>query len=619
MKERDKIAPNKNQASVRQDTHSRSIISRTLIVFLPIFLIILTTSLLILMTKERVEKLVYLSTEERLVDTKLENIETEINHVINDLLILSLNSRLETLWEDADHPELIKALTRDFLNVAVYHKIYDQVRLIDENGTEIIRVNYNNGHPVVVPQQKLQNKKDRYYFTETFKLNRNEVFVSPIDLNIENGKIEQPIKPMIRFATPVFDRQGIKRGIVIFNYFGETILSQIDNHVNSKVESQVMLLNADGYWLKGSVPENEWGFMYEDKKHLTFSRLYPDIWSRIKNEDASQFETPQGLYTFKTIYPLLEGQKSGKGTELASSLSETQLMSSDYYWKIISYVPSEVLYSERNKLRKQLVLLLAFLSMGLFFISWKLARAQYYRREALQSLKISNETKDKFFSIISHDLKSPFNSLLGFTDLLLQNYDTFDDAERKHIIESLNTSSKNTYQLLENLLTWSRSQTGRIEFSPQEIEVKTLIYEIILLSQPAAENKSIVLSDHTEADLSVYADKSMLQSVLRNLISNAIKFTGNKGSVSVSAKKSKQDRFIEISISDTGVGIPEDIIDDLFRIDKNRSRPGTEKEKGTGLGLILCKEFVEKQGGQIWIESEVGKGSQFIFTLPEVL
>jgi len=617
MKERDETAPNKKHASYRMETHSRSILSRTLIVFLPILLIILITSLVILMTKEKVEKRVYLSTEERLVDTKLENIETEINHVINDLLILSLDSRLETLWEDSDHTEVIEALTRDFLNVAVHHKIYDQVRLIGENGAEIIRINYNHGHPVVIPQQKLQNKKDRYYFSDAFKLNSSEVFVSPIDLNIENGQIEQPIKPMIRFATPVFDRKGDKRGIVMFNYFGETILSQIDNHVNSKVESQVMLLNADGYWLKGSVPENEWGFMYEDKKHLTFSRLYPDTWSRIQNEDVSQFVTPQGLFTFKTIYPLQEAQKSGVGSETATLTGEIQLKYSNYYWKIISFVPSEVLYSKRNALRKHVALLLALLSMGLFFISWKLARAQYYRREALQSLKRSNETKDKFFSIISHDLKSPFNSLLGFTDLLLQNYDTFDDAERKHIIESLNASSKNTYQLLENLLTWSRSQTGRIEYSPQEIEVKTIIYEIILLSQPAAENKSILLADHTEAVLSVFADKSMLQTILRNLISNAIKFTGNKGSVSVSAKKAKQDRFIEIRVSDTGIGIPEDIIDDLFLIDKNRSTPGTEKEQGTGLGLILCKEFVEKQGGQIWIESEVGKGSQFIFTLPE--
>ena len=244
-------------------------------------------------------------------------------------------------------------------------------------------------------------------------------------------------------------------------------------------------------------------------------------------------------------------------------------------------------------------------------------RAEQSLRENEKQLRELNVTKDKFFSIISHDLRSPFNSLLGFTDLLLENYDSFNNEERKLMIESLNASSKKTYLLLENLLTWSRSQTGSIKFSPEEIQIKTLIHEIISLSQPAAENKNIGLIDNTEADQLVCADKNMLSTVLQNLITNAIKFTLKNGSVTISSKKSKQEDFIELSISDTGVGIPIDRIDDLFLIDKSVSTLGTEKEQGTGLGLILCKEFVEKLGGEIWTESEVGKGSQFIFTLPK--
>lgn len=246
-------------------------------------------------------------------------------------------------------------------------------------------------------------------------------------------------------------------------------------------------------------------------------------------------------------------------------------------------------------------------------------RAEQSLKENEKQLRELNSTKDKFFSIISHDLKSPFNTLLGFTNLLVENYDSFNDEERKSIIESLNTSSKNTYQLLENLLTWSCSKTGSIEFSPEEIKIKTLIHEIISLSQPAAENKSIALFDKTEADRFVYADKNMLLTVLRNLITNAIKFTEKDGCVIVSANESNKQGFVEISVSDTGIGISNTIIVDLFSIDKNRSTLGTEKEKGTGLGLILCKEFVEKQGGEIWIESEVGKGSKINFTLPVVL
>ncbi|MCZ4693359.1 sensor histidine kinase [Ancylomarina euxinus] len=617
MRQRTKI-PNKKKVFNRIKKTNRSIIIRTLIVFLPIFVLIFSASLLILITQENLEMKVYKSTEESIVNTKLENIENEINHVIDDLLILSLNVGEEQIWDKSRNSDVVEVLTKELLNVVVYHRIYDQVRLIDEDGMEVIRVNFNNGYPMVVPLQDLQNKRDRYYFTKTFSLSKNEVFVSPIDLNIENGEIEQPIKPMIRFGTPIFDRLGKKRGILLFNYFGQTILDQIQIHSNPAIDSQMMLLNSDGFWLKGSTPAEEWGFMYEDKIDLTFSNQYAEAWTRIKNEEAAQFETKKGLYTFKRLYPFLEGQKSsmGSGKAILSGESESK---TKYNWIIVSYISSEVLYAKRNERRRYLSIILLFLSTSLLIISWRLSKAQYYRSIALQSLKISNETKDKFFSIISHDLKSPFNSLLGFTDMLVENYDTFDDEERKSIIETLNTSSKNTYQLLENLLTWSRSQRGIIVLVQEEIQIKSFISEIILLCQTAASNKNIQLIENVEDSLIVLADKNMLHTVLQNLISNGVKFTENKGSLIVSAKKSEKEGFIEISVSDTGVGIPKDLIADLFMMNKNVSRLGTEKEKGTGLGLILCKEFVEKQGGEIWIESEVGKGSQFIFNLPAAL
>ena len=616
MKSDKKIANIKDEALGYEENPNGKIVTRTLFVFGPIFLLMLLASILILYTQEKLEMSIYKSSEENIVKTKLENIESEFNHIIDDLVILTLNSKVEEIWNNDDNAELIKSLSYDFLNVTTYHKLYDQIRLIDKNGSEVIRVNFNNGEPFVVSDQELQNKKDRYYFINSIKLNQNEIYISPFDLNVEGGKIEQPLKPMIRIASPVFDKQGSKAGIVLVNYFGEIILNQVNSLVNPTINSQMMLLNSDGYWLKGSTPKDEWGFMYEDKQNLTFASHYPEGWARIKNEEAAQFETEFGLFTFKTIYPLHKVQKSAVDIEKAILSGETE-HESNYNWKIVSFVPSKVLYTERNERRKQLALLLVFLSTSLLIISWRLAKAQYYRRKALQSLKISNETKDKFFSIISHDLRGPFNSLLGFTGILVENYDVFEDKERKEIIESLNKTSKNTYQLLENLLTWSRSQTGRIKFEKEKIELKLIIGEVISLCNTAAENKSIELIERAGLDLNVFADKNMLYTVLQNLISNAIKFTECKGSIIVSTKNSNQEGFIELSVSDSGVGIPEDIIDDLFLMDKSVTTLGTEKEKGTGLGLILCKEFVEKQGGKIWVESKSGEGSQFIFTLPK--
>jgi PAS domain S-box-containing protein len=228
----------------------------------------------------------------------------------------------------------------------------------------------------------------------------------------------------------------------------------------------------------------------------------------------------------------------------------------------------------------------------------------------------SNKTKDKFFSIIAHDLKNPFNSLLGFSELLLRNHKKYAEEKREQSIKLIHSSSRKIFNLLENLLTWSRAQSDSIKFSPQEVKVKTFIDEIVLLTKPSAENKNIGLLYEAKEDLSVYADKDMINTILRNLITNAIKFTRKNGTIFVSAIKTKKKDFIEISVTDTGVGISKERIKDLFRLDKNIKSSGTEDESGTGLGLILCKEFTKKNKGEIWVESKVNKGSKFTFTLP---
>jgi len=241
-------------------------------------------------------------------------------------------------------------------------------------------------------------------------------------------------------------------------------------------------------------------------------------------------------------------------------------------------------------------------------------------KEALEkseaSLKEDNATKDKFFSIIAHDLKSPFNALMGFSDILLRRHKEYDHEKREKIIKTIKESSKSAYNLLENLLTWSRSQSGSINYSPEKLRLKITLFETIFGLQAQANKKEIEIIDNISENETIFADQNMITTVLRNLISNAMKFTNKKGSITISAKKQTDNNFTEINVSDTGIGIPKDKIEDLFRIDKNTSTQGTENETGTGLGLILCNEFVEKHGGKIWVESEAGKGSSFIFTIP---
>ena len=234
--------------------------------------------------------------------------------------------------------------------------------------------------------------------------------------------------------------------------------------------------------------------------------------------------------------------------------------------------------------------------------------------EKTSELKDLNASKDKFFSIIAHDLKNPFNTIIGFSELLNEEINSESTVKSKEYAAMINTSAVQTYKLLENLLDWASSQRGNISFEPGPINLSELLTEEINILYDMAGKKNIELSITCPANLVLSADKNMIKTILRNLLSNAIKFTFRNGKVELKALLKNNE--VQITVSDNGIGMTKKTIVNLFRIDANLSTQGTENEKGTGLGLFLCKEFVEKHGGKIWVESLEGKGSQFTFTLP---
>jgi signal transduction histidine kinase len=225
-----------------------------------------------------------------------------------------------------------------------------------------------------------------------------------------------------------------------------------------------------------------------------------------------------------------------------------------------------------------------------------------------------NVSKDKFFSIIAHDLKNPFSSIIGLSEILKEEIKSGDTATMENYAGLINNSAVQTFRLLENLLEWANSQRGKISFNPVPINLGELFNEEFSMLNEMAIKKNIELINSFNDNLTIIADKNMIKTILRNLISNAIKFTHKNGKVEVKAMTENQ--HVEISVSDSGIGMTQEIIAKLFRIDSNLSTRGTENEKGTGLGLFLCREFVEKHGGRIWAESEVGTGSTFKFILP---
>jgi len=253
-----------------------------------------------------------------------------------------------------------------------------------------------------------------------------------------------------------------------------------------------------------------------------------------------------------------------------------------------------------------------------FHLEELLARVRIHltiQKQKKQLLEL-NATKDKFFSIISHDLKGPFNSILGYSGVILKNIRESDLDKIEKGAKIIFETAKQTYNLLDDLLIWALSQSGKLPFEPQKHNLSIICNDIVGASYINAKAKNITINHFATEEIQIFADINMLKTILRNLVSNAIKFTGQDGSIDIYAEQDHEN--VTISVSDNGIGIQPEILPQLFNISKKISTDGTANEKGTGLGLHICKEFIEKHGGKIWVESEIGMGSVFNFSLPTI-
>ena len=242
--------------------------------------------------------------------------------------------------------------------------------------------------------------------------------------------------------------------------------------------------------------------------------------------------------------------------------------------------------------------------------------AEQKLQQQKKQLEELNSTKDKLISIIAHDLRNPISSIIGLSGLLINNFREYDIELTETFLKNINVAAKRNSDILQNLLTWANNQTGAINFNPKKTDLLKNIKEIIEILSPSAILKNISINVEPTEKTIVYADQNMLQTILRNLISNGIKYTKQGGYVNISAKSF--DQYIKIAVTDNGVGIDEKIKQNLFKVGEPVTCAGTEGESGTGLGLIICKEFVEKHGGEICVESEPNKGSEFKFTIPVI-
>lgn len=372
----------------------------------------------------------------------------------------------------------------------------------------------------------------------------------------------------------------------------------------------------------------------DEAKKMDHKAAISDAYNRIGNAYYLMTEREKALEYFKKHYLLhdtiFSKEKRSRISEMQIKYETNQKEKEIELLKKNNQINKLEIKKQKN-LQNYLIILailllaLAILTYNRFKLKKKNSKALEEKnkqlREANERLRDSeytqrelNATKDKFFSIIAHDLKNPFQALFGISEVLYRNIDTMDKEEIKEYCRTIYESSNNLYNLLENLLQWSRTQLGNLKLNPQSLNIKEVSDEIVELLRINLEEKDIQVKNKIDDVVTAYVDRNVFGTIVRNLLSNAIKFTEEKGVVTIHAE-TEPDKTI-VSISDTGQGIPEDHLANLFRVKSNQYTKGTSNEQGTGLGLILCKELVEQSKGKIWAESTVGQGSTFKFTLP---
>jgi signal transduction histidine kinase len=345
----------------------------------------------------------------------------------------------------------------------------------------------------------------------------------------------------------------------------------------------------------------------DHEQALHYFRLYASAKDSINSQEAMiRIKEMESISHAQSLHQEIELLR--KDNEI-SNLKATRLKNTIFFLAAVSLmiILVFVIYYQKNRLKRETTKLLEEKNKQLEKANLKLQNSEKHLKEL-------NSTKDKFFSIIGHDLRNPLNALLGFSELISGNSRDYTSEEIQRYSKIINEAAKNIHLLIENLLEWSRSQSGNIDYHPEKTDLMPMVAEIFKVFEIHADKKGVNLLSEIPDDVSVTADRNLLSAILRNLINNAVKFTPNGGQVRIFCEQNDSETII--SVEDTGIGMSETQLDNLFRLDSNVTMPGTSEEKGTGLGLILCKEFVDMHNGRIWASSKPKEGSTFSFTLP---
>ncbi len=536
-----------------------------------------------------------------------------------ELLAVAYSFPLQNLlaaFEKNDEKKIdlwISAVTHRFVGSAETNAFVRQLRFIDSSGQEIVRIDRKKDGNLF-PAKVLQNKSKEFYFSKAMSMESNQLYLSPITLNREFGKIEIPHREVIRLATPVMHNRK-KKGIVIMNIEMNTIYNIIDN-----LSEHAWIFDSSGKLLNCSLGLSQ---EYHDK---AIKMIFQQKESR--SHLPLDYYHEGGDRSLVGYLPVkVDNQQWYIGSELpfdeiSDIMSKSNRTRVTLFAIILIFIISFLIYFYKLYTDRQRVELKAEMAEGLLKLNKQLENKSNELESANRSLEEIDKKKTDFLNMVAHDLRTPLTSIRSYSDLLLRYGDQSDKGQGEYagIIkkESVRLSS-----LIDSFLDISKIEAGLSEYNREEIQIKEIIDHFVKVFQGDAGNHQISINSQVEKELPcIYGDKERLGQVLSNLLSNAVKFTPPKGSINVNAslttinnENNTQVPHIKVSIADTGIGIPQESLDKIFEKFVQLNYRSVKSERGSGLGLAISKDIIEQHGGRIRVESEVGKGATFIFTL----
>lgn len=601
----------------------RWVLKRALLLFLPPALLLCTVAYHLYTTERDANLNTLTLSEQASVDASNSVITAELTSAKTNLrFIRALTERLLYPPEHNGAAHLMDrpfaTLTSHFMDMVTIERKYDQARLLDNAGREVIRINLQDDHGVLVPEDRLQDKSGRYYVNSTMALESGETYVSPFDLNVEYGEIEMPLKPMLRLGTKVEDATGRTRGMVLLNFLGETLLDSIHTLTRAGPGS-LMVVNTDGFWIHNHDAGREWGFMLGREKDR-FQVDFPDAWSQISTNDNGQLRTPAGLFTFASVYPNLDYGNVMEGAGTPNGVK--RMPPFDEFWKIISLIP-QVHLDKINQEPKQRWSLVAGSALFLIaFIAFFIAQAQSARQEIATRMR-RLETQESLGQL-ANGMAHEFNNLLlpihALSEMVMNNQPKDSPSHRR--LEKVVEASSRAKTLVEGILVFSKES----QEEGASCDAKACISDAMTVIRNTLPSTAKLTEKYADAIPPIALNSRQLRVILVNLLSNARDaLEGHVGTVTVTLDTTQPSAADSMSL-----GLPNDVT--YARLTINDSGQGmnvrtlqqaldpffTTKSvgEGHGLGLYQVNTLVNTAGGALSINSTPNLGTTVTVWLP---